>query len=87
MPEHEINLVASSQADPEADLLGGARSCKVDHINHKKDCIFFVLLCREENILHTGTMKQALTVNRHGKMALRLRDILKYYVNQNNKLT
>lgn len=39
------------------------------------------------NILHTGTMKQALTVNRHGKMALRLRDILKYYVNQNNKLT
>lgn len=47
MPEHEINLVASSQADPEADLLGGARSCKVDYINHKKDCIFFVLLCRE----------------------------------------
>lgn len=49
----------------------------------------FSLYCyvEKENILHTGTMKQALTVNRHGKMALRLRDILKYYVNQNNKLT
>ena len=47
MPEQEINLVASSQTHPEAILLGGARSCKVDNINHNKDCIFFVLLCRK----------------------------------------
>lgn len=47
MPEHEIYLVASSRAHPEADLLGGARSRKVDNINHNKDCIFFILLCRK----------------------------------------
>lgn len=70
MSEHETNLARSSQAYPEACLLGGAGSCKVDNINHNKGFFSLYFYVDKENVLHTGSEKQALTLNRHGKIGL-----------------